>query len=134
MTRPRSNELAKKWFQKANDDLVAAHELLDSEGPAWIIAFHCQQAVEKYLKGYGVMQGKSPRKIHDLVALARALKVTIPKPLEHQLIELSQYYITGRYPLDIDEGITRNTAERMYQTTKTIIEILKKRSIEVARS
>jgi len=127
MTRPNSERLAKKWFQKADDDLIAAHELLKSDGPAWIIVFHCQQAVEKYLKGYSVIQGKNPRKIHDLVALARALKNAESKSLENQMIELSQYYIAGRYPLDIDEGITRKTAERMHRIAQAIIEVLKKK-------
>jgi hypothetical protein len=39
--------------------------------PAEIIAFHCQQAAEKYLKGVLVILGIEPPYIHDLMQLCK---------------------------------------------------------------
>ena len=39
--------------------------------PAEIIAFHCRQATEKYLKGALVILGEEPPYIHDLMQLCK---------------------------------------------------------------
>ena len=41
-----------KWLDKALCDLQAARLLLTYGGDHYNIAFHCQQAIEKALKGY----------------------------------------------------------------------------------
>ena len=41
-----------KWLDKALCDLQCARLLLTYGGDAYNIAFHCQQAIEKALKGY----------------------------------------------------------------------------------
>ena len=41
-----------KWLDKALTDLQAARILLTWDGDPSTIAFHCQQAIEKALKGY----------------------------------------------------------------------------------
>ena len=43
--------------------------------PGWGIAFHCQQAVEKVLKGALALHGVAPPKTHDL-GLLRDLCLT----------------------------------------------------------
>lgn len=121
-----TQSIARKWFEKADDDLKTAQNEIELGGAPWVIAFHCQQAIEKYLKGYQTLEGISPRKIHDLVPLARALPEKNLQEYEDGLIELSKYYIVARYPLDIDEGISTSTAKKLYQTAQNIIEILKK--------
>lgn len=42
--------LAKEWFEKGNHDLDEANLSFREGGWTDIICFHCQQAVEKYLK------------------------------------------------------------------------------------
>ena len=42
-----------KWLDKALCDLQAARLLLTYGGDHYNIAFHCQQAIEKALKGSG---------------------------------------------------------------------------------
>jgi HEPN domain-containing protein len=43
-------DLARLLVRKAESDLATARRMLDSEGPYDTGLFHCQQAVEKYLK------------------------------------------------------------------------------------
>lgn len=59
--------LHEAWFQKADNDLNAVRLLLASEAPLLdVICFHCQQATEKYLKGYLIWKGVDFYKRHDL--------------------------------------------------------------------
>ena len=40
------------WFEKASQDLRGAEILMAHEGGNDLVAFHCQQAMEKTLKGW----------------------------------------------------------------------------------
>jgi uncharacterized protein len=65
---PRASwEAVERRLVKAADDRRAAALCLSS-GPALrgVAAFHCQQAVEKLLKGFLVLAGKRSRKTHSL--------------------------------------------------------------------
>ena len=61
------------WRILAERDLsVADHLSVNMKPvPTEIIAFHCQQAVEKYLKGALVIIGEEPPYIHDLPELCK---------------------------------------------------------------
>ena len=55
------------WFDFADADLEAAEHLLTLHRPHYeIICYHCQQAAEKYLKGYLIYKGVLPPKTHEL--------------------------------------------------------------------
>jgi len=46
-------EVVLRWLKKAKNDLKTVKHLLTLEDtPTDVIAFHCQQAVEKYFKAY----------------------------------------------------------------------------------
>jgi hypothetical protein len=53
------------WFAQGDLDIRAAEILLTQDGPLPVIAFHLQQAVEKYLKGFlpstGLVLAPHPR-------------------------------------------------------------------------
>jgi HEPN domain-containing protein len=58
------------WFAKADHDLLAIEQLMAAPTVVWdIVAFHAQQAAEKYLKGYLVSRGGHVPRIHDLATL-----------------------------------------------------------------
>lgn len=58
------------WFEKAEHDLLAIRNNLAGDRVPWdVVAFHAQQAAEKYLKGFLVARGTVVPRIHDLVAL-----------------------------------------------------------------
>ncbi len=63
------------WFKKADEDLYSAQQLLKSEGylSISVICFHCQQAAEKYLKGFLVYRNIEFKKTHDLLYLLSLL-------------------------------------------------------------
>ncbi len=70
MPEPNKEEGARAWFDKADSDLRAARLLADVEPPEPdLVAFHSQQAAEKYLKGYLAGQGVDPPRTHALEPL-----------------------------------------------------------------
>lgn len=59
------------WIVKANDDLRGAEVDLAATPPlSGDALFHCQQAVEKALKGFLTLHDRPFRKTHDLDELA----------------------------------------------------------------
>ncbi len=60
---------AKEWFERGRHDIETAQLLYDERGHTDSIAYHIHQALEKYLKGYLVLHGKKPPKIHELDTL-----------------------------------------------------------------
>ena len=60
---------ALEWFERGDHDVETAQLLYDQEGYTDTIAYHIQQAAEKYLKGYLVYKGHKPPRIHELDTL-----------------------------------------------------------------
>lgn len=66
---------AEEWFERGCHDIETAQLLYDERGYTDSIAYHIQQAVEKYLKGYLVLHGKRPPRIHELDTLVKHIAV-----------------------------------------------------------
>ena len=126
--------LAKEWFEKASHDLDEAYLSLNSGGWADIICFHCQQAAEKYLKGYlvnkGINVGKMRKlQIHDLTNLwneCYKLDQTFAS-VEEECIILNPYYIEPRYPLGAPKVYTKKETEEALQATEKIVSFVQSR-------
>jgi len=92
---------AQEWFERGDHDIETAQLLYDEHGYPDAIAFHIQQVVEKYLKGYLVLRGQQPPRIHELDTLL-TLASESRSDLYQAYIELcekaTRYYIEGRYP------------------------------------
>ncbi len=72
MVEPSREESARAWFETAREDEEAADVLLKADPPKNVpAAFHCQQAAEKYLKGFLAYHGGDPPYTHDLEQLLR---------------------------------------------------------------
>jgi HEPN domain-containing protein len=57
----------------ADRDMASARFLTHMQPmPLEIIGFHCQQALEKYLKAFLVSNGIEPEKSHDLIQLQKS--------------------------------------------------------------
>lgn len=69
------------------------------------VCFHCQQAVEKYLKGLMEECGLTVPKTHDLDGL-RTLLLThyAPLPFRRGLVFLTRFAVDVRYPGDRAEA------------------------------
>jgi len=95
------------WVFFANQDMVATKALIEyveSTGAEITgeIAFLCQQAIEKFFKGYLVEHGKEPLKIHDLLKLYLEVKGIHDWNLDEGLLEkISVIYTETRYPRNI---------------------------------
>jgi len=106
--------LAGEWFLIGSEELKFAESAFQELNAFYSqICFQCQQAVEKYLKGFLVSSGKSFPKIHDLVELVQLCakrNKDFSKFLDDAGI-LSQYYITTRYPVEYPPAARKQAAE-----------------------
>jgi len=65
-----AEEVARRWVQKAENDLKIAIDELQTENPANdMVCFHLQQCVEKYLKAFLTLHNQHFRKTHDIAEL-----------------------------------------------------------------
>lgn len=98
---PVKIEETRSWFKKAQDDLRAASVDMEADPPLLEDAlFHCQQAVEKVLKGFLTWHDQPFRKTHSLTELGVICSRLDPS-LENVLrmaAGLSEYATVYRYP------------------------------------
>ena len=75
-TRTGCSNTPLDWRLLAEDDLAVAEYLADNMRPipTQHIAFHCQQAAEKYLKGALTVLGIEPPYTHDLEKLCSLIE------------------------------------------------------------
>jgi len=96
------NDYVEKWLTKADNDLkTAEHELSFGEEAVFdSVCFHCQQAVEKYLKAYLVTNNVNFGKSHNIEYLIE-LCVPINEDFKNLATgDLSSYAVGIRYPGD----------------------------------
>jgi HEPN domain-containing protein len=63
--------LVRQWLKKAEQDLRGAELMEQTPRLLGLVAFHCQQAVEKALRGFLTLHNLPFRKTHDLTELLR---------------------------------------------------------------
>lgn len=72
--------LVRKWMTKARRDLLSAKRLARGKEPYFDTAiYHCQQAVEKSVKGWLVYNDQGFEKTHDLRLLVTQASEVEPK-------------------------------------------------------
>lgn len=117
----------KNWVKRAQDDIKTVKVLLEKKILPWIICFHCQQAVEKYLKALQVIFLKTYQKEHNLLKLTRSLRDYIQlDSYASDLAYINNFYIATRYPTDQDIQIRISEAEEVFMLTNKVIKALKK--------
>ncbi len=90
---PHEESPAGEWFDLADEDLWAAElDLREREPLIRDALFHCQQAVEKALKGFLVWHDRPFAKVHDLrqvsepcIAIAPELAPLLAGRLSHAI-------------------------------------------------
>ena len=124
------HEVVRRWVKKADNDLKAAEHLIQFEEPLTdIISFHCQQAVEKYLKAYLTFVDARVKKTHDLEVI---LNQCIEKDREfdkldmERISKLSFYAVGIRYPEEYFELSAEETKE-LFETAKQVREFVLKK-------
>lgn len=95
------NEHIREWIDKADHDLGSA-KLIFLHIPEYFdtIAFHCQQATEKYLKAMLVFYGVEFQRTHNLVYLLELLSqnIFLSEEIYDKAILLNGYSVQIRYP------------------------------------
>jgi len=116
------------WRILAERDITVAEYLAANMRPVptEIIAFHCQQAVEKYLKGVLVILKEEPPYIHDLDRLRSTAEKYRPSFVSiSSLCTIINYYtVQPRY--DRGLSLSEDDMRLVLAHTKTIRDFLQK--------
>ena len=100
-----AHEIANEWFKFADLDLAAAQYLQDMQPqPLEIICYHCQQAAEKYLKGFLIYRGVAePPKTHNLDTLCELCLEYDERFQDYKraCLVLTMYGVQPRYPYEM---------------------------------
>ncbi len=94
-------QVAMEWFERGDRDIETAQLLYDERGYTDVIAYHIQQAIEKYLKGYLVLNGQRPPWVHELDTLLNLVSKSEPdlySPFIDLCEKATRYYLEERYP------------------------------------
>jgi HEPN domain-containing protein len=92
-------KLVNDWIVLAEKDIKAASVIINEEYLTNIVAFHCQQAIEKFFKAYILDCDKPLFKIHDLPKLYGMIKEIKDLEIDEDLLSIiNETYIEDRYP------------------------------------
>jgi len=113
-------EEIKEWIEKADHDLGSA-KIIYLHLPDYFdtIAFHCQQAVEKYLKAILVFYKIAFLRSHDLIYLLELLsrKIDIDESKFKKAFTLNNFGVQIRYPNKIIK-LTKEELESAIQISE----------------
>jgi HEPN domain-containing protein len=114
------------WLFNANIDYLSAKHLIDDERCYSAVAFHCQQCIEKALKGYLLFKKNKLYDGHNLTWLCKQA-VQIDEHFSQWLVKcanLNRYYIETRYPADIPLEIDTETVHDLIDSTAQMLNFI----------
>jgi HEPN domain-containing protein len=125
MKKARESFQPEDWHKKGARDVRRSEILLENDDPEGA-AFHLQQALEKYLKGYLIEKGWKLERTHDLEelldhAVDHDAQLEIFRPLCQ---EVTEYYIEERYPFLVSSTLTVDEIRAKLSHAKEFIEKL----------
>lgn len=95
-------DFIKQWLFKANEDLLVVDKLTEFEIVATSsVCFHCQQAVEKFLKAFLIANGVDIKKTHNIEFLLSECSDIDKDFVDIDPKELSDFGVEARYPGDM---------------------------------
>jgi HEPN domain-containing protein len=97
------NQYIKQWLFRADEDIATIQALssLDQSAFGSTICFHCQQAVEKYLKAFLVFNHTDFPKTHDVDYLLNKCMTIDSESFDSiDLKNLTEFGVDIRYPDD----------------------------------
>jgi HEPN domain-containing protein len=123
--------LPAEWFAQGDLDVQAAEILLSQNGPLAIVAFHLQQTIEKYLKGYLLSTGWPLRRIHDLETLLREAIVQDADFARFLAAcqKITEYYIEARYPIGVITPLRRADLQADLNTARALIALIQRKVV-----
>lgn len=95
-------DFIKQWLAKANEDLLVIEKLTEFEIIATSsVCFHCQQAVEKFLKAFLIANEVNVKRTHNIEFLLSECSDIDKDFAEIDPKELSDFGVDARYPGDL---------------------------------
>ena len=113
--------LVHNWWMKSRRDLLSAKRLAGGAQPYLDTAiYHCQQAIEKALKGWLIYQDQSFGKTHDLRLLATQASEVDPAFTDwiDMIVQVSPYATAYRYPDEILEPTSKEYRQAFQAASK----------------
>jgi len=95
-------KITENWISMAENDLRAAEIIIKDDNPLTnIVVFHCQQAIEKYLKAFLVENDIPLAKTHDLVRLNEMVQKNKNLDIDENMFDIiNEVYVESRYPTE----------------------------------
>jgi HEPN domain-containing protein len=122
---------ALEWFIRGNHEIETAQLLFDEEGYTDSIAYHLQQAIEKYLKGYLVLKGQRPPRIHELDTLLNLIgkfETDLYLPFIELCEKATRYYLEDRYPPGPPAEYNRHEIQIDLELSWQLVRVLKEKA------
>ncbi len=121
-----------KWLEKALSDLQSARILLTWGGDPMAVAFHCQQAIEKALKGYLLFRQGRHYDGHNLTFLCRQAATCDDRFTRYlgESTALNNYYIETRYPTDLPFEITEVQVHNILAIAEDLFSVIRQELYE----
>lgn len=115
-----------EWIEKAMKDMKSAIVLKEHDCGNDMVAFHCQQAVEKALKGYLLFTGEGLVAGHSLLFLGKSAEKHHAgfRVMKKDLAFVNQYYLETRYPADTPLEVSEEDVQDCIQIASTIIKMV----------
>lgn len=117
-------EYIKEWVSKAEKDIKTVEIMKEVEDVTEIVCFHCQQAVEKYLKALLIANDIEFPKTHNIDFLLKQSMNINPSFEKFMGNSLSEYAVDMRYP-DIRYIPTEDEMNEAIDLMYAIIEFVK---------
>ncbi len=117
---------AREWFVKAVKDLSRGDRALTGFSDTEDALFHCQQAIEKALKGFLGWHERPFRKTHNLGQLGKQcilIDATL-EPLVDRASSLTHYAWVFRYPGEIAEPSLQEAKESLALAREVVDAVL----------
>lgn len=118
-----NEEYIQEWINKAQKDIKTVEIMKEYEDMAEIICFHCQQAVEKYLKALLIKNDEEITKTHNIDYLLNKCIKYNNEFAEFLGTPLSEYAVDTRYP-DIRYIPSKEEMEEAIKYMNDIISIV----------
>ena len=122
-----NNDRLREWIEKADHDLGTAI-VINQHIPEYsdTLAFHCQQATEKYIKCLLEKNSILFKRSHDLRYLLDLLDevISINKELYEKVMKLNAFGVEIRYP-DTKIELTSHDREEAIEIARTFRQFVK---------
>lgn len=115
-----------EWIEAARKDLKGAEILYKGTGVEELVAFHCQQSVEKYLKAFLIKETGILHSGHYLMGLLKKC-YQIDEKFKRFIVQitfLNSYYIETRYPSEEGLKIDKEDAEKCIEYAREVLEYI----------